>query len=201
MRLGVFGGTFDPIHIAHLILADEACFQLDIAQILWVLTPVSPLKPNVRITPWYQRLELLEAAISDNPKFVISRVDIDRLAPSYTYETLQIINENHPDDEIVFLMGGDSLRDLPRWERPDKLLSYCKEIGVMDRPGSETNMDELQLSIPELREKVKWIEAPLLEISSRRIRKKILNGEPVKYYLPDEVYEIIISKNYYSSND
>ena len=201
MRIGVFGGTFDPPHIAHLILADESCFQLDLDKILWVLTPVSPLKPDVQITPWYQRLELLEAAISDNPKFVISKVDIDRAAPSYTYQTLRILNEDHPDDEIIFLMGGDSLRDLPLWEKPEELISYCKEIGVMERPGARTNIDKLEKTIPGLRDKVKWVEAPLLEISSRRIRKKIERGEPVKYYLQDEVYKLIESNNLYFSVD
>jgi nicotinate-nucleotide adenylyltransferase len=199
MRIGVFGGTFDPPHIAHLILADESCFQLDLGKILWVLTPVSPLKPNVRITPWYQRLELLEAAISNNPKFVISRVDIDREAPSYTYETLRFLNEDHPGDDIIFLMGGDSLRDLPQWEKPEELISYCKEIGVMERPGAVTNMDKLGQTIQGLKNKVKWIEAPLLEISSRRIRKKIGRGEPVKYYLPDKVFQLIESNNLYNS--
>ena len=196
MRVGVFGGTFDPPHMAHLILAEEAHFQLDLERILWVLTPVSPMKPGLQISPWKQRFELLEAALVDNPKFEISRVDIDRAAPHFAFETLRILGERYPADDIVFLMGGDSLRDLPQWEKPEKLLSNCKEIGVMRRPGSEINMPELERMIPCLSLKVKWIEAPLLEISGSLIRKRLRLGEPVRYFLPDGVYQIIKSKKY-----
>lgn len=199
MKIGVFGGTFDPPHLAHLILADEACFQLELAQILWVLTPVSPLKPGMQISPWNQRLELLEAALADNPKFVVSRVEIDRSAPYYTHDTARILSKNYPGDDIVFLMGGDSLRDLPQWQKPEELLSHCLEIGVMGRPGVDINMDELNQKIQNLENKLKWIDAPLLEISGSQIRKKIRLGEPVKYYLPDKVYRIIESKNLYNS--
>ena len=196
MRVGVFGGTFDPPHLAHLILAEEARFQLELERILWVLTPVSPMKPDVHISPWKQRFELLEAALVDNPKFEISQVDIDRAAPHYAFETLRILGERYPADDIVFLMGGDSLRDLPQWEKPEELLSNCKEIGVMRRPGVEINMPELERMIPCLSLKVKWIEAPLLEISGSLIRKRLRLGEPVRYFLPEGVYQIIKSKNH-----
>jgi len=197
MRFGVFGGTFDPPHLAHLILAEEARFQLELERILWVLTPVSPLKPGVHVSPWKHRFELLEAALVDNSKFEISRVDIDRAAPHYTFETLRILGERYPADDIVFLMGDDSLRDLPQWEKPEELLSNCKEIGVMRRPGAEINMPEVEHLIPGLSSKVKWVEAPLLEISGRLIRKRLRLGEPVRYFLPDEVYRIIKAKNLY----
>jgi nicotinate-nucleotide adenylyltransferase len=200
MRIGVFGGTFDPPHLAHLILAEEACFQLDLERILWVLTPVSPLKPDVRISPLKQRIELLEAALVDNAKFSISRVDIERAAPHYTFETLRILSKCNPADDFVFLMGGDSLRNLPLWENPDELLSNCKEIGVMRRPGAEINIPELELLIPGLSSKVKWIEAPLLEISGRLIRNRLRLGQPVRYFLHDEVYKIIKAKNFYRSD-
>ena len=196
MRIGVFGGTFDPPHLAHLILAEEARFQLQLERILWVLTPVSPMKPDVHISPWEQRFELLKAALVDNPKFEISQVDIDRTAPHYAFETLRILGEHYPADDIVFLMGGDSLRDLPQWEKPEELLSNCKEIGVMRRPGVEINMPELERMIPCLGLKVKWVEAPLLEISGSLIRKRLRLGEPVRYFLPDGVYQIIKSKKY-----
>ncbi len=196
MRVGIFGGTFDPPHLAHLILAEEARFQLELERILWVLTPVSPMKPDVHISPWKQRFELLEAALVDNPKFEISQVDIDRPAPHYAFETLRILGERYPADDIVFLMGGDTLRDLPQWEKPEELLSNCKEIGVMRRPGAEINLPELERMIPCLSLKVKWIEAPLLEISGSLIRKRLRLGEPVRYFLPDGVYQIIKSKKY-----
>ena len=154
LRIGVFGGTFDPPHLAHLILADEARFQLDLSLVLWVLTPNSPLKDEREISPWTVRYELLSAALKDNPKFQISRGDIDRPAPHYTYEMLQILNQKYADDEIVFLMGGDSLRDLPEWKNPQEILTNCIEIGVMRRPGFEINLNELESVITGLQQKI-----------------------------------------------
>ncbi len=199
MRIGVFGGTFDPPHLAHLILAEEARYQLKLETILWVLTPVSPLKPDEQISPWEQRLELLKAALLDNPVFKISTVDIDRPAPHYTYETLQILSEIYQHGNIIFLMGGDSLRDLPKWRQPRDVLRNCGEIGVMRRPGDDINMPELERTIPGLSSKINWIEGPLVEISGREIRNRIGIGKPVRYFLPPKVYQIIQANQLYQS--
>jgi nicotinate-nucleotide adenylyltransferase len=201
LRIGVFGGTFDPPHLAHLILADEARFQLDLSLVLWVLTPNSPLKNKREISPWKQRYELLNAALRDNQYFQISMVDIDRPAPHYTYETLHIINQEYTDDDIIFLMGGDSLRDLPEWKNPQEILTNCIEIGVMQRPGFDMNLIELERVIPGLQEKIVWVDAPLLEISGSEIRSRLKNGKPVKYFLPPDVYNIIETERYYHSRD
>ena len=103
----------------------------------------------MHISPWEQRLELLEAALRDNPAFKTSREDIDRTAPYYTFETLQILTEIYENEEIIFLMGGDSLYQLPLWKEPEKILQYCREIGVMHRPGYEINMSELERVLPD----------------------------------------------------
>ena len=199
LRIGVFGGTFDPPHLAHLILAEEARFQLDLSLVLWVLTPNSPLKNEREISPWRQRFDLLSAALKNNSNFQISRVDIDRPAPHFTYETLQIINQDFADDEIVFIMGGDSLRDLPEWKNPEEILTSSVEIGVMRRPDFDINLDELETVIPGLQEKIVWVDAPLLEISGSEIRARLKNGEPVRYFLPADVYQIIETKQYYQT--
>ena len=144
MRLGIFGGTFDPPHLGHLILADEARYQLDIDRILWLLTPVSPLKNRAVISSWEQRLELLEAAVSGNPGFEISRVDIDRDPPHYAFESVKLIRARYPGAELIYLMGGDSLRDLPAWEQPEQLVENSDQIGVMRRPGDPIQVEQLQ---------------------------------------------------------
>lgn len=190
-RLGIFGGTFDPPHLAHLILADEARFQLDLESVKWVLTPKSPLKPDKRISSWEIRIKLLEAALSTNNAFELSRVDIDRPPPHYAYETLQILREIYSTYDLVYLIGGDSLRDFPAWKKPDQILSACDTIGVMVRPGEMIDMDALDRKIPGIRSKVSWIDAPLIEISASAIRERIKLGEPVKYYLPAGVFELI----------
>jgi len=199
LRIGVFGGTFDPPHLAHLILAEEARFQLDLSLVLWVLTPNSPLKNARAISPWKQRHELLSAALKNNANFQISRVDIDRPAPHYTFETLQIIKQEYLDAEIVFIMGGDSLRDLPEWKNPQEILTNSIQIGVMRRPGSDFNLIELENVIPGLQEKIVWVDAPLLEISGNEIRARLKTGEPVRYFLPAEVFQIIEAKKYYQT--
>jgi nicotinate-nucleotide adenylyltransferase len=197
MRVGVFGGTFDPPHLAHLILAEEARYQLDLERVLWILTPISPLKPGTSISPWRQRLDLLEAALMDNPTFEISRVDIDRPPPYYAVETIEILRESHLKGELIYLMGGDSLRDLPQWERPQELVDNCGALGIMRRPGDEIDLTKLEQIIPNLRAKVRWIDAPLLEISGTQIRGRFKNGEPARYFLPPAVYQMIIDQNLY----
>ena len=201
MRLGIFGGTFDPPHLAHLILAQESRHQLNLDRILWLLTPESPLKPDMEISSWEQRLELLEAALKDNPRFDVSRIDIDRPGPYYAYESMKILVEIHTGDQLIYLMGGDSLGDLPRWERPDELVKYCHQIGVMQRPGTDINLEYLECTIPGINSKIIWIESPLMEISGRMIRERLKIGEPVRYFIPKEVYEIILEKDFYNSKN
>jgi nicotinate-nucleotide adenylyltransferase len=199
MRIGVFGGTFDPPHIAHLILADEARYQLHLDRILWVLTPNSPLKPDFNISPWHLRLELLEGALMGNPYFEVSRVDIDRPPPHYAFETLGILSESYPDTDLFFLMGSDSLRDLPAWKQPRSVISNCHSLGIMRRPGITLDMEGLESEIPGINSKVNWVDAPLLEISATKIRDRIKRGLPVKYQLPPAVFQTIQNRGLYKS--
>jgi nicotinate-nucleotide adenylyltransferase len=201
MRLGIFGGTFDPPHLAHLIFAQEAAFQLHLERVLWLLTPVSPLKSDLEISPWEQRLELLEAALAGNQKFEVSRVDIDRPGPHFAYESMKILADQNEGVQLLYLIGEDSLRDLTKWERSDELLRYCHQVGVMRRPEVETNLEQLENNIPGIRSKIKWVESPLLEISGRMIRSRLRSGQPVRYYLPDAVHELIREKGLYKINN
>jgi nicotinate-nucleotide adenylyltransferase len=201
MRLGIFGGTFDPPHLAHLIFAQEAAFQLHLERVLWLLTPISPLKSDLEISPWEQRLELLEAALAGNQKFEVSRVDIDRPGPHFAYESMKILADQNEGVQLLYLIGEDSLRDLTKWERSDELLRYCHQVGVMRRPEVETNLEQLENNIPGIRSKIKWVESPLLEISGRMIRSRWRSGQPVRYYLPDAVHELIREKGLYKINN
>jgi nicotinate-nucleotide adenylyltransferase len=195
--IGVLGGTFDPPHLAHLILAEEARYQLNLEKVMWVLTPISPLKPEIKISPSEQRLELLEAAVKDNPYFEISRVDIGRPAPHYAYETLQLLAEVYSKDNLVYLMGGDSLNDLPRWKKPKELINNCHSIAVMHRPGDEIDLKKLEAEIPNISGRIQWVAAPLVDISSTEIRKRLRRSEPVRYFMLNDVYQIIRNKKYY----
>ncbi len=197
MRIGIFGGTFDPAHLGHLILGEESCWQLHLDRILWLLTPISPLKSEASISPWHQRWELLAAAIQDNPDFELSSVDIDRPWPHFAYESVKILRDEFPGDQLIYLIGGDSLRDLPTWEQPQQLVALCDQIGVMRRPGYLIDLERLDEQVPGLKSKLVWVDAPLIEISGRMIRNRLRNGKPVRYFLPRSVYQIIQEKNLY----
>jgi nicotinate-nucleotide adenylyltransferase len=197
MRLGIFGGTFDPPHLGHLILAAEACSHLGLERILWVLTPFPPHKANQSITSLDDRLDLLTAALDDDPLFELSRVDIDRPAPHYAVDTLGLLREQYPGAMLVYLMGGDSLVDLPLWHRPVDFVQSCDEIGVMLRPGHAVDLDMLEARLPGLRLRSRLVRTPLLEISSSDIRLRVSQGQPFRYFLPDPVYRLIEERQLY----
>jgi nicotinate-nucleotide adenylyltransferase len=197
LRLGVLGGTFDPPHLGHLILADEACSSLKLDRILWVLTSKPPHKRRLAITPLELRLQMLEAAIAGNPGFLLSRVDIDRTPPHFAVDTLMHLRSQYPGETLVYLMGGDSLRDLPTWHDPGGFLASADELGVMRRPGDELALAELEQKLPGLLSKLDIFEAPLLEISSTRIRKLVAEDGPYRYYLLPAVYSIVCNNRLY----
>ena len=197
MRIGVFGGTFDPPHLGHMILASEACDQLNLDKVLWVLTASPPHKRIQVVSPVEVRLELLQTALSKADEFEISRVDMDRPGPHYALDTVRLLKEQHTDDEIIYLMGGDSLRDLPIWYESEKFVEECSELGVMRRPGDEINVEIVKNSNPDIAKKIRFVEAPLLEISSREIRERISSGRIFRYYLLEDVYKLIQNKRYY----
>jgi nicotinate-nucleotide adenylyltransferase len=197
MRLGIFGGTFDPPHVGHLILATEAQYQLDLERVLWVLTPCPPHKTGQSVSPVEERYELLSCSIDGNPDFELSRVDLVRQPPHYAVDTVRLLRVTYPAAELVYLMGGDSLAELPTWHTPQAFVQACDEIGVMQRPRREFNLPNLEGCLPGLTARVRFIEAPLLEISSSRLRNRIAEGQPCRYYFLPAVYQLIQERGLY----
>jgi nicotinate-nucleotide adenylyltransferase len=197
MRLGIFGGTFDPPHLGHLILAAEAHAQLGLERVLWVLTPVPPHKTDQQITPLADRLDLLSAALDGDPNFELCRVDIDRPPPHYAVDTVELLRTQNPQARLIYLMGGDSLSDLPLWHRPNDFIRACDEIGVMLRPGHAINLDILDARLPGLRARARLVHAPLLEISSSDLRRRVAQGKPFRYFLQEPVYQLILARRLY----
>jgi nicotinate-nucleotide adenylyltransferase len=188
--------------LGHLILAAEALHQLELARLLWVLTADPPHKTHRVITPLADRLAMVDAAISDNPAFELSRVEIDRPGPHYAIETVELLRERFPSDELVYLLGGDSLGGLPvSWHRPRDFVAACDLLGVMYRPGDSVDLARLETQIPGLTQKVRLIDAPLLEISSRELRRRIAMREPYRYYLPPAVIQVIATRGLYQTPD
>lgn len=196
-RLGIFGGTFDPPHVGHLILAAEARDQLDLDSTIWVLTPDPPHKVGQEISSIEHRLNMIHLAIGEDETFSLSRVDIDRPGPHYTVDTVRILKEQFPDHELIYLMGGDSLQDLPNWYQPHEMLSTVNGIGVMRRPEDEIDLTELLQELPELKAKLSFVIAPLLEISAHQIRRRAKQHRAYRYYVLPQVYAYIRDNHIY----
>jgi len=197
-RIGIFGGTFDPPHIGHQILGMEAYDQLKLSRLFWVLTPSPPHKQGKAITDINIRIAMVQKAIQDDPIFEFSRVDIDRPGPHFIVDTLKIFRKKYPGSILIFIMGGDSLRDLPTWHEPKEFIDQCDKLGVMHRLGERIDLRNLEKEIPRIKEKIEFIEAPLLEISSNQIRNLVSKGKPYRYYLPLDVYKIVKSHHLYT---
>jgi nicotinate-nucleotide adenylyltransferase len=188
---GIFGGSFDPIHIGHLILASEALSKLSLEKVIWVLTPRSPLKPDREFADLQHRKAMIEASIVDDPGFSLSTVDIDRSPPYYAADTMGILKRQMPEAKLCYLMGGDSINDLPKWYRPEVFISLCDYIGIMSRPNAAKKIQCLENLLPGIQKKIRYIDAPLIDVSATQIRARIASGEPFRYLLHPNVYEVI----------
>lgn len=196
-RLGLFGGTFDPPHLAHLLLASEAAYQFNLSRVLWVLTPNPPHKDNDPITPLEHRFAMLHLTIADNPLFEFSSLELDRPGPHYSLDTLRLLAAREPNADIVLLIGGDSLHDLPTWRSPADLIAAVHQIGVMRRPDDSVDLAALEEQLPGISDKVRFVDTLSQDISSTEIRRRIAAGEPYRYYLLPSVYQYIVKHKLY----
>jgi nicotinate-nucleotide adenylyltransferase len=155
------------------------------------VTPDPPHKQDQSITSLEHRLAMVKLAIQDDPAFELSDVELSRPGPHYTVDTIKLLARENPNAQIVPIIGGDSLNDLPTWHQPGELVYAAHWVGVMRRPGEKTNLEALERKLPGISSKVHYVDAPLLEIASREIRERAAAGKPFRYYLPESVYEYI----------
>lgn len=195
-RVGVLGGTFDPPHYGHLALAEAALAQLELAQVLFVPAGAPPHKPGRPITPAHHRAAMVEAAIAGQPAFALSRVDLDRPGPHYTVDMLALLQQALPESELYFLLGSDSLHDLPRWRDPAGIVRQVR-LAVLGRPGWEADWEALEQAVPGLRERLVRLEAPMLDISSTDLRRRARQGLPLTGLVPPAVEEYILQHEIY----
>jgi nicotinate-nucleotide adenylyltransferase len=198
MLLALLGGTFDPPHLGHLALCRAALADLGLDRLLWVLTPNPPHKHGRLISPLPHRLAMVELALQGQP-FELSRVDIDRPAPHYALDTVRILAEQNPGADLLYLMGSDSLNDLPAWHRPADLVSALRYIGVMRRPGETPDLPALQQVLPGLTAKVRFVDAPPVDISASNIRARLRCSEPFEHLVPIGVARYIREHQLYQS--
>jgi len=186
-RLGVLGGTFDPIHHGHLVAAQEARHQLGLDLVLFVPAGNPPHKPARPISAAAHRLRMVELATAGRSDFALSRVDVDRPGPCYTVETLALLREEWGSTPTFFFIeGADSLAEITTWYRPH-LLIQLSELAVVRRPGVELDLDRLEIELPGLGERLHWVQMPQLEISSSELRARVRDGRPISYLLPESV--------------
>jgi nicotinate-nucleotide adenylyltransferase len=192
MKIGVLGGTFDPIHSGHLIIAEKARLELGLARILFVPAGQPRLKTGRKITPAAHRVEMVKLAIAANPHFELSTVEIDRPGPSLSVETVAILQKQlGAGARLFFVVGWDSLAELPQWKEPKKLIRLCKLVAVT-RPGfSRPDLKAMELSVPGVTKSVVWLDIPPVDISSTDIRHRVAQGLPVRGMVPDEVESYI----------
>ncbi len=196
-RIGILGGTFDPIHYGHLAIAEEARVRHPLDFVLMMPARIQPLREGERVSSPDHRAAMLERALLGNPALILSRVEFERAGPSYTVETIKILRRRYPkDSEFFFLLGTDALAELPRWKDPEELIMLCRFI-VFERPGFDSEPRLIFLQYPALRERVTFMEGPRLDISSTDLRRRVRKALPIRYQVPEGVEEYIRSHRLY----
>ena len=196
-RIGIFGGTFDPIHIGHLILAEEAWHQLGLRQVY--LTPAGdpPHKQSKPLTSVEHRVAMAKLATMDNDHIRVSRIDADRPGPHYTVDMVRLLNANiDGNTDIFFLMGMDSLRDLPSWHRAEWLVANCRLV-ALSRHDVDLDWERLEAALPGIKQQVVILDMPELEIASHKLQERVRTGRPIRYQVPRAVEQYIQQNQLY----
>ena len=190
-RLGVMGGTFDPIHHGHLVAASEVASAFHLDEVIFVPTGQPWQKDECRVTPAEDRYLMTVIATAENPQFSVSRIDIDRTGPTYTVDTLRDLRTLHPDADLFFITGADALAQILSWRDSEELFSLAHFIGCT-RPGHVLSDAGLPVG------GVSLVEVPALAISSTDCRDRVAGGEPVWYLVPDGVVRYIDKRALYA---
>ncbi len=195
--IGVMGGTFDPVHLAHLIVAEEARVKLSLNKVLFVPAHTQWRKARGTYASSTERLEMVKLAVASNPYFSVSTVDLVRGGPSYSVDTIRDIRmEYGPRTDLFFIIGMDALIDLPYWREPAKLAQQCKIVAI-DRPGFTIDWSQLEAAIDDAKEHILLLNCPVMDISSTEIRRRAASGESIRYWVPEAVQAYIEEHNLY----
>jgi nicotinate-nucleotide adenylyltransferase len=201
-RLGVFGGTFDPIHTGHLALAEEARTALQLDRVIFVPVGHPWRKTGREITAASGRMAMVSSAIAANPFFEVSSIEVDRGGPTYTVETLQVFHERFgASTHLWFIVGSDALLDLQNWREPEQIVALAR-LAVADRSDGRLSqsggeLNTLEVAIPGVRERIDLIAMPRLDISSSELRRRLREGISCRYLMPEEVEQYAISRRLY----
>ncbi|MBA4542678.1 MULTISPECIES: nicotinate-nucleotide adenylyltransferase [Thermoactinomyces] len=194
MRVGIFGGTFDPIHMGHLLLAQQAMETASLEQVWFIPAGEPPHKQENEITPAQHRLQMVRLAVEGNPRFLVNEMELKREGPSYTVDTIQILKESTPEHDFFLLVGADTVKDLPHWYKIKKILQLVQVIGL-GRPGVRAE------GLPDfVTDRLQWIPGAIeTSISSTAVRQRAKCGKSLRYLVPDPVYQYIKEHRLYGT--
>ncbi|MDD6492758.1 MAG: nicotinate-nucleotide adenylyltransferase [Firmicutes bacterium] len=198
-KIGIMGGTFNPIHNGHLMLAEAARETFELDQVLFIPSGISYMKNVADILDGRHRAEMIALAIKENPYFALSMIEIDREGPTYTFETLQELKKDYPKDQFYFIMGADSLLTLETWKKPEFIMQNCTLVVAVRGTGTEEKIEKLAANlIYEYQADIKILPARFIDISSSEIRTRIKEKQSIRYMLPESVLSYIEENKLYS---
>ena len=201
MRIGIFGGTFDPVHMGHLILAEQCRAQAGLDEVWFIPSYTPPHKAEKGVTRFEQRCDMLELAVAGHPAFRVDRIEKELPEPSYTARTLEHLHAAHPGSEFFLLMGSDCLPDLPGWYEPRAVIEHASLV-VVPRPGvmlwtAERLAQALGVAVSAVR--LRFVACPMIEIASRELRRAVADGMSVRYLVPRAVEEYARERKLYTA--
>jgi nicotinate-nucleotide adenylyltransferase len=200
-RLGIIGGTFDPIHLAHLMIAQEAAIQLDLARVLFIPTGHPPHKQHRPITPAAQRLAMVQRAVADNPLFAVSAIEMEHADLNFTVNTLARLRAQlGPTPQFFLIVGGDMVYDMVTWRDPAGIVQQVAGIAAVERPGftfDRAALLRLEAQVPGLGLAMRPVTAPLIAISSTQVRERLAQHLPIRYWVPGSVETYIREQDLY----
>jgi nicotinate-nucleotide adenylyltransferase len=196
LRIGIFGGAFNPPHLGHLVCAQEVLLQLELERVLFVPVGQAPHREIDDDPGPEARLEMVELAIAGDERFAVSRLEVDREGPSYTSDTLELLLAESPDDELFLILGGDQAAALPTWHEPDKVLERAT-VAAVERVGWSRSAIGIKLARLRRSDRVRHVDMPVIQISSTGLRRRVREGRPIRYLVPPAVEEYIGSHELY----
>jgi nicotinate-nucleotide adenylyltransferase len=196
LRVGILGGAFNPPHLGHLVCAQEALVQLELDRVVFVPVGEAPHRTLDDDPGSEARLEMVELAIADDERFVASRIEMDREGPSYTADTLEQLRAEASEDELFLILGGDQAAALASWHEPEQVLERAT-LAVFERMSWGRNAIIIKIGRMPGAERVRYLDMPLIQVSSSSIRRRVREGVPIRYLVPDKVVEYIATNELY----